>query len=364
MSNYELKNHKKSDKIKWFIAFTLIAIILFGMVGGMLYMFNKNNEKANVENTNPTEENVGVVEGPIQPIVTLAATAFTETYAENGTKSVTKTLTATVLPTDAPDKSLDWEVMWCVPIEGEDVTDYITVVPTSDGALTAKVTAHKAFEGASAYVTATTRVGGFSAQCLVIYDGKPESFTFICNGKEYSNTSTLNTTAGETYSVKLNLNNALGSVGSEYGDFEIVSIKGLGRFTLKKEYIVNASVASTEDVVFNLETGSYSYKHEVSGETETLTITPDQFFTASISGDIMTINVIKSESSYINGYPRTGYRFSYNGTYTDPRSGGVPDNCMWYISVRDKVSGESALLHIDIQSTVTSISLSNSTLSF
>ena len=133
---------------------------------------------------------------------------------------------------------------------------------------------------------------------------------------------------------------------------------------MTKQYIVNGSVSSTSEVVFNLEEGTYKYKDEVLGNDLTLTIKPEDFFTASVSGNKLTIKAIKSESSYSNGYPRTGYRFTYKGTYTDPRSGGVPDNCIWYVLVRDKVSGEESLLQIDIQSTVTSISLSDTVYSF
>ena len=133
---------------------------------------------------------------------------------------------------------------------------------------------------------------------------------------------------------------------------------------MTKQYIVNGSVSSTSEVVFNLEEGTYKYKDEVLGNDLTLTIKPEDFFTASISGNKLTVKAIRSESSYSNGYPRTGYRFTYKGTYTDPRAGGKPDNCIWYVLVRDKVSGEESLLHIDIQSTVTSISLSDTVYSF
>ena len=197
-----------------------------------------------------------------------------------------------------------------------------------------------------------------------MYDGKPESLSFIHNGKEITNTGTVNLTAGTTNEITLNLKNTLGAVGSKYGDFEIVKVQGQGRFTLTKQYIVNGSVSSTSEVVFNLEEGTYKYKDEVLGNDLTLTIKPEDFFTASISGNKLTIKAIKSESSYATPYPRTGYRFIYKGTYTDPRAGGNPDNCIWYVLVRDKVSGEESLLHIDIQSTVTSISLSDTVYSF
>ena len=54
---------------------------------------------------------------------------------------------------------------------------------------------------------------------------------------------TVNLTAGTTNEITLNLKNTLGAVGSKYGDFEIVKVKGQGRFTLTKQYIVNGSVS-------------------------------------------------------------------------------------------------------------------------
>ena len=61
---------------------------------------------------------------------------------------------------------------------------------------------------------------------------------------------------------------------------------------------------------------------------------------------------------------RTGTQYSYKGTYTDPRSGGVPDDCEWYIGVKDTVSGQEALLYFDIICTVESVALSNTSISF
>ena len=58
--------------------------------------------------------------------ISLKMSAQAVTAADN---SVSKTITATVLPVDAPDKSVDWSVEWCVPLEGEDVSEYITVTP-------------------------------------------------------------------------------------------------------------------------------------------------------------------------------------------------------------------------------------------
>lgn len=357
---------EKTNKIKWIAVFTALILLFAGVIFSPVIAIGNKPVEAKVADSiksavEPTETPVS--DENISPVALKMSKSFT-TYAANGQQTVSKTITATVMPVDAPDKSVDWSIKWCTPIEGKDISEYLTLTPESDGSLTATITALKGFEGGSAYVTATTRVGGFTATCLIMYDGKPESLSFTHNGKEITNTGTVNLTAGTTNEITLNLKNTLGAVGSKYGDFEIVKVQGQGRFTLTKQYIINGSVSSTSEVVFNLEEGVYKYKDEVLGTDLTLTIKPEEFFTASISGNKLTIKAIKSESSYATPYPRTGYRFTYKGTYTDPRAGGKPDNCIWYVLVRDKVSGEESLLHIDIQSTVTSISLSDTVYSF
>ena len=382
-----MNSNKKLDTVKWIITIFLLLVITAGTCFSVATTLkdkypnikqDTEQEQSGTETDSGTDENkqaetpavasaLKTVEVGSNSHISLAFASAPTLLASNSatsTATISKTITATVLPVDAPDKSVDWSITWCTPIEGEEVTDYLTVTPESDRALTATITAYKGFEGASAYVTATTRVGGFTATCLVCYDGAPESLSFNYNGTEVKNTGCITLTAGTTNSIALNLNNTLGAVGSKYGTFEITAIKGQGKFTMTKEYVVNGSVKSTEDIVFDLETGSYTYTDEVSGSSQTLTITPAQFLTASISGSTLTVKAIKSESSYINGYPRTGYRFKYKGTYTDPRAGGVATNCTWYIAVKDTISGKEALLYIDIQATINSISLSDTYLTF
>ncbi len=355
------------EKFKWIAVFTALIILFAGVISSLVIAIGnkpigevkKADISGNIDTETPDFDNA-----EFAPVALKMSEEFTIHTAENGQQSISKTITATVMPVDAPDKSVDWSLEWCTPIEGKDISEYLTLTPESDGSLTATITAHKGFEGGSAYVTATTRVGGFTATCLIMYDGAPESLVFVHNGKEISSTGMITLTAGTMNEITLNLKNTLGAVGSKYGDFEIVKVKGQGRFTMTKQYIVNGSVRSTTDVVFNLEEGTYNYKDEVLGNDLTLTIKPEDFFTASVSGNKLTVKAIKSESSYSSGYPRTGYRFVYKGTYTDPRSGGVADNCIWYILVKDKVSGKESLLNIDIVSTVTGISLSDTMFTF
>lgn len=86
-----------------------------------------------------------------------------EQYADYGVSALSEsaiTLTATVTPSYASDKRLDWIIDWENPSSawatGKNVTDHVTVSPTTDGALTAVVSYRQAF-GESIIVTARSR---------------------------------------------------------------------------------------------------------------------------------------------------------------------------------------------------------------
>lgn len=279
-------------------------------------------------------------------------------YAMNrATNTVSRTLTATVLPVDAPDKSVDWTIEWCVPVfEGADISDYLTVTPESDGALSATVTAFQGFEGGSAYVTCTTRIGGYSAQCLITYDGAPESLVFVINGTDYNSTSTFVATAGQTYNVELDLRNTLGAVGSKYGNYEIKQVSMQGRFVAEKRDITNGTVTKREDVTIDL----------AEGKIGILAFTTSEFMNITLEGNILKIQALRSESSFmLPRVPvRTGTQYVYKEPYYDPRGGGVADDCRLYVLVEDTVSGKQSMLYVDIQSTVTGVTLSDSIFAF
>lgn len=279
---------------------------------------------------------------------------------------VSVSLTATVLPEDAPDKSVDWSVAWLVPVEGEEVTDYVTVTPTSDGSNVATVTAYQAFEDASIIITVTTRVGGFTATCTVLYEGVPEYLDFVFEGEAYSSTQEIEVTTGQTYSAEIRSNNALGEAGSKYDDFEIFEIGMQGRFNATKELIVNGSVTKTESIVIDLESPTfYAYDVASEGNGELVTIPVSEFIDISLSGNILTLKPKKTESAYVYGSNiRTGTRVTYESAYYDPRGGGSPDDCQWIVYVREKTSGLECMIRVDIFSAVTGVDLSDSTLEF
>lgn len=350
------------------VALAVIAVIIAAsLTNGFtnLKPFEKQEVTINVQenvsqDTNKVEEKnndylkVDFEGTHLEPNIRLAASEV-ETYA-NGT--VSKTLTATVLPENAVDKTCDWAIEWVIPVtEGADLSEYLTVTPQSDGSNVATVTAYQGFEGGKARVTVTTRVGKFTAECYIVYDGAPKYLYFVKDGVNYGSLNEIELDAGASYVFDLQLDNDLGAVGSKYtGNYEIYAYGMSGRFTSEKKEILNGTVTSTEEYVVNLE-------NKKAGD---LTFDHTYFFNASLEGNKLTINVIRSEKSFLLPLApvRTGTQYSYKGTYTDPRSGGVPDDCEWYIGVKDTVSGQEELLYFDIICTVESVALSNTSISF
>ena len=102
-----------------------------------------------------------------------------EDYEEYGISPMAEsayTLTATISPENATNKEVDWSVEFVDPsaawATGKSVTDYVTVTPTSDGALTATVANLKDF-GSQIKVKAMSRDNSAAyAECTVDYAKK------------------------------------------------------------------------------------------------------------------------------------------------------------------------------------------------
>ena len=119
-------------------------------------------------------------------------------YAENGVSAIAEsayTLTATVMPELAENKAVDWAIgfknanaAWA---SGKTVTDYVTVMPTSEGSLTARVECKAAF-GTQIVVTVTSRENrSASATCTADYQQRLLGYGFWfgneLNGEEAKN---------------------------------------------------------------------------------------------------------------------------------------------------------------------------------
>ena len=201
--DYELYAHKRSDKVKWVVSFLLIFVLLAGFIGAWVLLLKP-------EKTAPEQEGGGAVitEGEGNGIKLMSVKISPENYAEYGISPLADTayqLTATIVPENATDKTVDWAIAWAVPPQhsggtigdedpgsvwamGKTVTDYVTVTPTSDGALTANVECLKDF-GAQGKVTVTSRYNSeVKANCVVDYTQKLQGvkatfgFTVLTDG--------------------------------------------------------------------------------------------------------------------------------------------------------------------------------------
>ena len=195
--DYELYAHKRSDKVKWVVSFLLIFVLLAGMIGAWVLLL-KQEEPA------PEQDDGGAVitEGESNGIKLMSAKISPENYADYGISPMADTayqLTATITPENATNKAVNWTIAWAehdndgdpnagggifepVSAQSEDswangktVTDYVTVTPTSDGALTANVECLQAF-GEQVRVTVTSRDNtAVKANATVDYTQKLQS---------------------------------------------------------------------------------------------------------------------------------------------------------------------------------------------
>lgn len=211
--NNELQQHKTSDKIKWIctlVAFIIVGVMLIGIVCGW---FEKKETPAVDEPSVSDESNVGVSGNSL--IITpedsgtrmrLAAAplAATENSAAMQSNENSYTLTATIEPSNASNQSVDWSVAWKDSnsswAKGKSVTNYVTITPTSDGALTATVTCLSAF-GEQIIVTVVPRGNtAISATCTLDYRQTitgvvSELSHYIYNGSAADDTNRIATTS-------------------------------------------------------------------------------------------------------------------------------------------------------------------------
>lgn len=184
MENYELKRHQKSDVIKWIIAFALIFVLLAGLIGTWVVLFEDDAP----EEESPAQTETVVTDGEGNPMESgkvyamPANMVFATTAAEPSDAKDGITLKATIDPDTAANQNVDWGVSFVNPssswASGKTVTDYVTVTPTSDGALTATVQCLKAF-GEQIKITVTSRANEYAtAECTVDYARRITDFTF------------------------------------------------------------------------------------------------------------------------------------------------------------------------------------------
>ena len=162
------------------------------------------------------------------------------------------TVTATVYPEDAANKLLDWTVSFknasSTWASGKKVTDYVTVTPSSDGALTAVVQNIAAF-GEQVVVKVTSRVNTSAYATLnVEYLQRTTGYTLSLDGKTYATTGTKANAAKPTFAAsqsaaaKVTVNKSSVYTRANTDKAEYFTIKPTAAF---KTAITNAGLSAT-----------------------------------------------------------------------------------------------------------------------
>ena len=253
----------KSNSNKFWTGFLAVLLVLViagtaALVGVLSDGFkNWDKFKPDEEQTEQTEEtadNGGAIIGESvgSGVKVMSAKIAPENYAANGVSAQAETaytLTATVLPEKASNKAVDWAVSFVNPSStwatGKTVTDYVTVTPTADGALTANVECLQAF-GEQIKVTVTSRSNAdATATCLVDYAERVSGYTLtLSNGGVTISSSDPEYTVTGNSSVSISKGEYTKTVGTIEENFTgTYVIRGNASFAANMSSIgVNATV--------------------------------------------------------------------------------------------------------------------------
>ena len=326
----------------------IVCTVLIGILTDGYTHWKADVPSSEMLQSNDEDEFYGYGTAKVQAVsLSMNAAAVT---AANG--SVSKTLTAYVYPEDAKNKAVDWTIEWLDTEETRDISDYLTLVPDSDGSATAQLTCLQAFDG-EALVTVTSREGAFFDTCRVLFVGNPSSVNVSCDAlslKSGSFCTYYEIGAGNSYTFDITPDNVFGTVGAECNyTFEV---KGHGSFKTQTQYYYTVNDGKTweegTEQTVNIADVTTVSKYEPS------------VFDWSVSGNKLTVNVNCTLESYYTSSVRNGNMITYENKfreYTD-------DNWYYEVIVTETNSGVSTSFKVRPVKTVTNVVLADDIVTF
>ena len=303
------------------------------------------------------------IQPEMSPFITVSVSPMTVSVTNNKT-TLKQTLTATIQPATTENKEVDWTVAWADSTGAGDVSDYITVTPESDGSTTATVTCYQPFTG-DIVITVITRDGGFTARCLCNYVGKPTSLAIEPTGATTVSDSQWNirvaeVKSGNIYYFDLLPSNVFGSTGSTLTPDYDISIQAHGGIdTHQKNYdstgavigTVNANVELTVADLMDTQGYCYAYFPKTGGL--------HVFMDVRIEDGKLKIEAKEDPASFTwtTGNQLGKATCTFDG-YTDDKLPYVT------ITVTEKNTGLTQTVHVRTVSSVRSVSLSRTRMSF
>lgn len=300
-----------------------------------------NNVNMEEVMNNPTATVVPSKSNGISLMSTVIPTSDYASYGVSAQAEVAYTLVATVNPSTAANKAVDWSISWLDPnstfAAGKTVTDYVTVVPNSNGSTMATVTCYQPFEG-EIIVTVTTREAGFQADCIVTFAGVPSEISVTSSTLSPTGDNTYGLGVGVTYDFDINLNNVFGVVGEKYHDYSI-GFQATGTLT----------VGTLEDDPRASAGVWYSTR------TAQLSEFADQIISYSIEGDILHVKFNKSVEGFYSSMVRNGTVKTY---YDRVKSVDAPCSFLLQISTKELgISFNTKVTFVIDSSVVTGVSV-------
>ena len=326
----------------------IVCTVLIGILTDGYTHWKADVPSSEMLQSNDEDEFYGYGTAKVQAVsLSMNAAAVT---AANG--SVSKTLTAYVYPEDAKNKAVDWTIEWLDTKETKDISDYLTLVPDSDGSATAQLTCLQAFDG-EALVTVTSREGAFFDTCRVLFVGNPSSVNVSCDAlslKSGSFGTYYEIGAGNSYTFDITPDNVFGTVGAECNyTFEV---KGHGSFKTQTQYYYTVNDGKTweegTEQTVNIADVTTVSKYEPS------------VFDWSVSGNKLTVNVNCTLESYYTSSVRNGNMITYENRfreYTD-------DNWYYEVKVTETNSGVSHTFKVRPVKVVTNVVLGDDVITF
>lgn len=326
----------------------IVCTVIIGILTDGYTHWKADVPSSEMLQSNDEDEFYGYGTAKVQAVsLSMNAAAVT---AANG--SVCKTLTAYVYPEDAKNKAVDWTIEWLDTEETRDISDYLTLVPDSDGSATAQLTCLQAFDG-EALVTVTSREGAFFDTCRVLFVGNPSSVNVSCDAlslKSGSFGTYYEIGAGNSYTFDITPDNVFGTVGAECNyTFEV---KGHGSFKTQTQYYYTVNDGKTweegTEQTVNIADVTTVSKYEPS------------VFDWSVSGNKLTVNVNCTLESYYTSSVRNGNMITYENRfreYTD-------DNWYYEVTVTETNSGVSTSFKVRPVKTVTNVVLADDIVTF
>ena len=212
-----MARYNDTSSLGWKILSLFLALIMVaGVITGVVFWQKGNIVFNPVKQEQPTDEEddggAVIEEGEASGMKLMSMKIVPENYAEYGISPMADTayqLTATITPDNATNKVVDWTIAFVNPASewatGKTVTDYVTVTPTADGALTANVESIQDF-GEQVRVTVTSRDNtAVKANATVDYTQKLQSVkstfgsTVLSNGMTKSFDLNASGQAAETW---------------------------------------------------------------------------------------------------------------------------------------------------------------------